>query len=288
MFAPPEPEVTAAFARDGYVILRDVLNPTLRQRLAEASRALLVSGRSTGRDRGADGKDGFRGCVGLDQAFLPLVANPRVLPTVVALLSPNIHLLSSHLIALPSTAPDRPRTIRIPERPGWHRDMYGVAADLGHGQVPRMALKCAYYLSDLGDECGLTMFLPGSHTLTAPPEIPAGSIDPTGAITPDLGPCDAVLFENRTWHAGGINTSGRTRLAIMMQYGYRWLACVDNPAPHLLHTPGLDPIERQLLGEPDRGADGSLAKGRGAAPLRRLWEHQAGPVQQRNKAKQRQ
>ncbi len=276
MFAPPEPEVTAAFARDGYVILRNVLDPTLRQRLAEASRALLASGHTAGRDRGADGKDGFRGCVGLDRAFLPLVANPRVLPTVVALLSPNIHLLSSHLIALPSNPPDGPRTIRIPERPGWHRDMYGVAADLGDDRVPRMAIKCAYYLSDLSDDCGLTMFLPSSHILTAPPEIPAGSIDPPGAITPDLGPSDAVLFENRTWHAGGINTSGRTRLAIMMQYGYRWLARVDDPTPHLLHTPRLDPIDRQLLGEPDRAADGSLAKGSGAAPLRQLWAHRAG------------
>ena len=275
MFAPPEPEVTAAFARDGYVILRDVLNPTLRQRLAETSRALLASGQTAGRDLGADGKDGFRGCVGLDQAFLPLVANPCVLPTLVALLSPNIHLLSSHLIALPSVPPDGLRTIRIPERPGWHRDMFGVASDLGDDRIPRMAIKCAYYLSDLRHDCGLTMFLPGSHTLTAPPEIPAGGIDPPGAITPDLGPCDAVLFENRTWHAGGVNTSGRTRLAIMMQYGYRWLARVDDPTPHLLHAPSLDPIQRQLLGEPDRAADGSLAKGSGAAPLRRLWTHRA-------------
>jgi len=32
---------------------------------------------------------------------------------------------------------------------------------------------------------------------------------------------DAVLFENRTWHASGINLSGRPRIALMLQYGYR-------------------------------------------------------------------
>lgn len=31
------------------------------------------------------------------------------------------------------------------------------------------------------------MFVPGSHTLTEPPGIADGEIDPTGAITPDVG-----------------------------------------------------------------------------------------------------
>ncbi|MFV2180074.1 phytanoyl-CoA dioxygenase, partial [Actinomadura sp. LOL_011] len=94
------------------------------------------------------------------------------------------------------------------------------------------------------------------------------------AITPDLGPCDALLFENRTWHAGGLNTSGRPRLAVMMQYGYRWLAPIDDPAPHLLERPDLTDIQRQLLGRPDRNPDGSIAhESAGAEPLRSWWQH---------------
>jgi hypothetical protein len=114
------------------------------------------------------------------------------------------------------------------------------------------------------------MFLPGSHLLTEPPHIASGAFDPLGAFTPDLGPRDAVLFENRTWHAGGINTSGHPRLALMMQYGYRWLAPVDDPATDLLQRSDLSSIERQLLGAADRAPDGSLAKGAGGAPLRAL------------------
>ncbi|GAA2969399.1 hypothetical protein GCM10010519_00660 [Streptomyces lactacystinicus] len=56
-----------------------------------------------------------------------------------------------------------------------------------------------------------------------------------------------VLFENRTWHAGGLNRSGHTRLAVMMQCGYRCLNAVDDPAPAsstdrtwLIAAPGLD------------------------------------------------
>lgn len=265
---PPVRKVLDAFDRDGYAIIRDAITPALRDHLLAAAERLLASDITRGRDRGGDGKDGFRGCLTLDRAFLPALTNPRTLPTVVHLLSPNLHLLSAHLISLPSGPP---RTIRIPQRPGWHRDMYGVTADLGFAHTPRMAIKVAHYLTPITDDCGLTMFLPGSHHLTQEPAIPEGTIDPVRAVTPDLNEGDAVLFENRTWHAGGINLSGRPRIALMLQYGYRWLHPVDDPATDLLADPALSPIEQQLLGMPDRNEDGSLAKGAGAAPLSNWW-----------------
>ncbi|WP_255306182.1 phytanoyl-CoA dioxygenase family protein [Streptomyces sp. Wb2n-11] len=140
-----------AFERDGYTVIRDAITPDLRDQLLTAAEKLLASDTTQGRDRGGDGKDGFRGCLNLDRAFLPLLANPAVLPTVVQLLSPNIHLLSAHLIALPS---GQPRTIRIPKRHGWHRDMYGVTADLGFCQTPRMAIKAAHYLTPVTPTAG--------------------------------------------------------------------------------------------------------------------------------------
>ncbi|MFG2153181.1 phytanoyl-CoA dioxygenase family protein [[Kitasatospora] papulosa] len=267
--ATPDAGTIDAFELDGYAIIRDAITPKLRDRLLTAAGKLLASDITQGRDRGGDGKDGFRGCLNLDRAFLPLLANPAVLPTVVQLLSPNIHLLSAHLIALPSGPP---RTIRIPGRHGWHRDMYGVTADLGFPNTPRMAIKAAHYLTPVTPDCGLTMFLPGSHRLTEEPVVPAGAIDPPGATTPHITGTDAVLFENRTWHTGGINRSGRPRIALMLQYGYRWLHPVDDPTTDLRKDPALTPIEQQLLGLPDRRPDGLLAKGSGAAPIRSWWE----------------
>lgn len=267
----PDPAVLNAFDRDGYAVIPNAYPSTLRDQLRQAAHRLLASTLTTGRDRGADGKDGFRGCMALDYAFLPLLDNPTVLPTTVALLSPNLHLLSAHLIALPSLPPGTPRSIRTPARPGWHRDMYGVTADLGWEHTPRLAIKAAHYLSDITPDCGLTMFLPGSHLLDHPPTISTGHIDPSGATTPGVGSNDVVLFDNRTWHAGGLNTSGQPRLALMLQYGYRWLAPVDDPTPKLWANPDLTPVQRQLLGAPDRNPDGSLAKGAGAAPLREQY-----------------
>ncbi|WP_411150537.1 phytanoyl-CoA dioxygenase family protein [Streptomyces sp. A30] len=272
--SPPDQDTLDAFERDGYVVLHDAVAPEWREQAAAAAMRILASDRMRGRDRSVDGKDGFRGIVAMDDTFLPLVANPTVLPVVVALLNPNVYLMSSNLIYLPSIPPGAPRAIRVPERHGWHRDMSAATRDLGVESVRRMSIKAAYYLSDLTTDAGVTMVVPGSHTETGPVTVPAGAIDPPGAITPDLGPCDVMLFENRLWHAGGLNSSGRPRLAVMMQYGYRWLAAVDDPAPDLLERTGLSNIEQQLLGWPDRHPDGSIAhEGAGAAPLRTWWEH---------------
>jgi ectoine hydroxylase-related dioxygenase (phytanoyl-CoA dioxygenase family) len=198
------------------------------------------------------------------------VAQPLVLPLIVQLLGPNIHLLSSQLIYLDSLPPDAARTIRTPERTGWHRDLFGSASDLGHDQVPLLAVKCGYYLTDVSQpDAGMTLFAPGSHLLKDRLDIPVGDIDPVGAVQLALRPGDVVLFENRTWHAGGINSSGRMRKCVMIQYGYRWLKPVDYVAqdPELLRT--CTDIESQLLGgTEDRDEAGRITVGSGAAPLR--------------------
>ncbi|MEU9059126.1 phytanoyl-CoA dioxygenase family protein [Streptomyces sp. NPDC048430] len=269
----PDAGTLDAFERDGDAVVRDAITPELCDRLLTAAEILLASDITRGRDQEGDGKDGFRGCLNLDRAFLPLLANAAVLPTVVQLLSPNVHLLSARLIALPS-GPSR--TIRIPGRHGWHHDMYGVTADLGSPHTPRLAIKAAHYLTPVTPDRGLTMFLPGSHRLTEEPVVPVCAIDPPGAVTPDITGTDAVLFENRTWHTGGINLSCQPRIALMLQYGYRWLHPVDGPATELRADPALTPIDQQLLGLPDRHPDGFLAKGSGSAPIRSSW-WQSGP-----------
>ncbi|MDT0468484.1 hypothetical protein [Streptomyces gibsoniae] len=60
----------------------------------------------------------------------------------------------------------------------------------------------------------------------------------------------------------------------MMQYGYRWLAPIDDQHPGLLDRDDLTDIEQQLLGLPDRYPDGSMAReGAGCWPLREWWRH---------------
>jgi hypothetical protein len=131
-----------------------------------------------------------------------------------------------------------------------------------------VSVKAAYYLTDVSSsEAGMTLFAPGSHRLREPLKIPPGEIDPPDAVCPDVRPGDAVLFEHRTWHCQGLNSSGRVRKALFVEYGYRWLrrrspeASVPAPALERLME-GRDPVERQLLG--DLGPDPGVAYAAGS------------------------
>lgn len=71
------PSTAAEFDRLGYALIPNALSPDLRASLRRAADELLGSNITLGRDRGADGKDGFRGCLALNPtAFLPLVDIP--------------------------------------------------------------------------------------------------------------------------------------------------------------------------------------------------------------------
>lgn len=271
----PTAEDLAAFERDGFVVLRNALPVELIEPLHEAALRLRAAAPVSCSYRG-NGKLGFRTLVSHDQAFLPLVANPRVLPTIVALLSPNIRMLSSHLITYDPWNLDNPlNTSTDSPRPAggqhWHRDdVFHIQGDLGFAAVPRLTVHCAYYLSDIDGNGGTpTRFLPGSHRLSEPLKL-AHDQDPYGAVVPEMQPNDVVLFENRTWHAPG-SRGGEPRVTVMNQYGYRWLFPIDDPYDDLLRRSDLSGVERALLGQPDRNPDGSMAKRAGAQPLLEWW-----------------
>ncbi len=66
----------------------------------------------------------------------------------------------------------------------------------------------------------------------------------------------------------------------MMQYGYRWLAPVDDPLPseHRQYAAG-EPLLQQLTGmAADRATDGSMSWGSGADALSRWLAKMGLPV----------
>lgn len=253
------------FGRDGFVVLRRVIPVAEVDRLREIGGKLIESPLQRGRETLSDGWDSFRGAVYLHERFAELALHPRLLTFVTSILGPNIHLVSSQLVRLQSVS--GARTTRVPENPGWHRDIYGMAADLGH-HVPRCAIKAIIWLTDTNHpKYGGTMFAPGSQELVSPLVVPPGRSDPPRFVSPATRAGDVVLFENRTWHAGGRNTSERERWSIILQWGYRWLSCIDafHPKARLLCEAG--PVARQLLAGQDITHDGHYEAGYGARPL---------------------
>lgn len=235
------------FETDGFLIVRNALTPAEIEPLIAAGDRLCASDRTVDRSEytTAAKTDGFRNCIALDDAFLPLLCHGQTVPLIAQLLSHNIQLITSHLIY---KHPNPPGTLPTHRDPSWHRDVMNMPDDLGHANIPRIEIKCAYYLTDLtAPNSGVTLMARGSHRLKRRLDIPAGQVDPLTAVEPSLRAGDAILFENRTWHAGGGNLSGRIRKAVMFGYGYKWMRPMDFMTQPQALIDKVDDIGKQML-----------------------------------------
>ena len=236
------------FDNQGYMILRKVLDRQTIDDIIEVGDRLMASDRRANRTTSENGLyDGFRNCIAINNVFVPLLTHPKVLSAVVQLLGAHLHLMTSHLIYKSPDPPGTPDTARLP---GWHRD-YGNARKILGDHLPRILLKCAFYLTDLSEpNSGATLLTPGSNHDTKPIEIPGGEVDPPGCVEPALQTGDCLLFENRIAHAAAANLTDRTRKVVMFGYGYRWIVPMDYRNQETALLDKLDPVGRYLVGEP--------------------------------------
>ncbi len=235
------------FRDEGYLIVRNALDEGTISPLIEAGNRLIATDQRFNRYQTSEFYDGFRNCIAMDDAFIPLLTNSVTLPLVIQLLGSNLQLSTSHLIY---RHPDPPGTAPSVRRPGWHRDGGRTQLDLGQDNYPRLGLKCAFYLTDLSEpQSGVTMLAPGSNQLKERVEIAEGETDPANALEPLLNPGDCVIFEYRTWHAGAPNFKDITRKCVMIGYCYRWLKPMDYVKQGASFIDKLSDIERYLVGE---------------------------------------
>jgi ectoine hydroxylase-related dioxygenase (phytanoyl-CoA dioxygenase family) len=264
-FTPLSAEQRRQFYEEGYLIIRNALDSATVSRLIEAGDRLVASDSLIGRQRTADGQfDGFRNVISLDDAFIPLLTHAQTVPLIVQLFGPRIQLATSHLIYKASDPAGSTRTRRLP---GWHRDIANTPEDIGHAYLPRMEMKCAYYLTDLSEpHSGATLLSPGSNHAKAPIKINPETGDPDNVLEPSLRPGDAVFFENRTWHAGGLNLTNRIRKAVMFGYSFRWLKPMDYMVQPRSLIEKVDGIGKQLLCATE-DPEGRFIPGGGSEPL---------------------
>ena len=237
------------FDQNGFLIVRNALDTKQVENLITAGDRLINSEEKTNRQCTNNGRyDGFRNTITLDPIFMELIDHERILPTVVQLLGSSLKVMTSHLIYKYPDEEEAPDSYRIP---GWHRDYLMATNDLGNVAIPRLLVKCAYFLTDLTEkDRGVTMVAPRSHLLTHSPVIPANNNDPEGALEPSLQPGDCLIFENRTFHAGALHRGAEIRKTIMMGYGFRWVMPMDYVRQSREFIATLSPIQRFLVGEP--------------------------------------
>lgn len=265
------------FDRDGFLVVPGALPPATVAALTEAVDALYAAGLE---------RDGLsathhwelRNCLPHHPAFLELVDWPATFPLVVDLLGWNIHLITSHLIMRAPSPPDAGADWKAS---GWHRDGGTSATEMAEPH-PRLLIKIAYWLSDLTEPGrGAIRLLPGSNRMVGPPAWAPGAADPYGALEITARPGDAVLFEQRTWHAVGPNHSNLVRKSLFFGYGYRWLRPMDYVTMPCALLDQATPIRRQLLGDATTQL-GYYLPTDDDVPLRAWWRARAATAGQTN------
>lgn len=248
-------EQVTAFERDGFIVLRNVIpEGDLEILRRESNRVMRRRTMKKREQKGGGTFDSFRNCLALSDSYLPLLTHRAVLGAVVTIMGTNIRLTTSQLVFRHPDPRDRSLPVRVAR---WHRDMAPATEDLGHDRVPLLQIKCMFYLTDCRAQGrGSSLLVPGSNGLPSGPIIGEGELDPLGAVEMAIDAGDCLLFENRTWHAGGPNRSTDIRKALILGYGYRWLGSHDfRVVPPRLRERASE-VELFLLGESPPGPPG--------------------------------
>jgi ectoine hydroxylase len=247
-FTRLEPEQRRSLDEDGFLVLRDVLDPETVRDLIEAGDRLAGAflAKPVVLDRPEYNHLDLRPGLLREEALLSLVSHPLTVPLIVQVLGTNIQL---HSTALIYKRPENPEA--SPFRRGWHRDIR-MPKDVGNVGVPRVGIKVCYCLTDFrNNDSGMTLLARGTHLRPGPLVIRKGQVDPVGVEVHDLklNAGDAFLFENRIFHTAAPNRSDRTSKVLMYGYAYRWMRPeVYLEVPDDRHLRGADPVTRQLLG----------------------------------------
>jgi hypothetical protein len=235
------------FERDGFLILPGVLTPeqvayytTVVDHLdAEERRTRNLDPFATVEIRNAIARPG-------GDALLPLLDWPTTFPLIADIFGWNIQLTTSHVFVR-TPNPSEKTTFKAS---GWHADGPHPSFPTVGGVYPRLYGKIGFFLTDLSEpDRGNLRVAPGSHLSATPPPKDPETGDPFGAIQVLTKPGDAVLFEQRCWHAVGPNFSTLSRKNIYLGYCYRWMKAIDFITQPESLLEKASPVQRQLLGD---------------------------------------
>jgi ectoine hydroxylase-related dioxygenase (phytanoyl-CoA dioxygenase family) len=237
------------FEQNGFLILRGALNAEEVAHYIAIVDKLDAEYRIE-KDLGPHDTVEIRNSIARSAELLPLLDHPAAFPLMVDIMGWGIQLTTSHIFVRTPNPEEQPTFKAI----DWHADgpnprPYRIQTPDGEVE-PRLYAKIGYFLTDLSEpDRGNLRVVPGSHKRATRPEIDPETGEPRGAIQVLTQPGDAVLFENRTWHAVGPNYANLPRKNIYLGYCYRWVKPIDyiTQAPELLAQ--ATPVQRQLLGD---------------------------------------
>jgi len=233
-----------ALQQRGFVMIPDALDPATAARAEAAVDRIHAEESAADRCR-PDGAVHALEVLHRDPVLAELLVAPAVLPLICSALGWNIHLYHSHVdVHPPLQAPPEPVW-------RWHQDGGRQNLELETRPVrPRLSIKVGFFLSDASRPGrGNMLVIPGSHrrnTLPRPDRPELGFAQPEGAVEVRAAPGTACVFDRRIWHGRSPNLSAITRKVVFLGFTYRWIRPRHDHTPDA--HPGLDPVQRQLLG----------------------------------------
>jgi hypothetical protein len=207
-------ELHEVLARDGAVIVDDLADPGLIDRIADEMAPYV--------DATPGGSDDFSGrttkrtgaLVARSPASRELVQHPLVLGVAGKLLD-RAQSFQLHLTQIISIAPDSPA--QAIHRDQWAFDFFEFPADY-HVQCNTI-----WAMTDFTEENGATRLMPGSQDL---PNEFGHTLDETVPAEMTKGSC--LLYTGKVYHGGGANRSDETRAALNITYDVAWLRQEEN------------------------------------------------------------
>ncbi|WOJ97850.1 phytanoyl-CoA dioxygenase family protein [Congregibacter brevis] len=199
----------AALLRDGFIILKDLVNAEqLAQLRSEANHWLDKPGRNSFEGERTQRLYGLpEKCRAADD----FIAHPLILAHLDRLLKPNYLLSQAQVINIMSDSPAQPL----------HTDdgFYPWPSP-----KPVLSVATVFAIDDFTEDNGATVAIPGSH-LWGEGRYPEDSDTRVKAVM-SAGSC--ILFLGNLWHGGGENYSGESRMAFTGQYCEPYLRTQEN------------------------------------------------------------
>jgi ectoine hydroxylase-related dioxygenase (phytanoyl-CoA dioxygenase family) len=188
-------------AEVGFTILPSVLDPDDVPELRERLQRLVDEDLASDDPRRAQDRWMVLNVMLRDRRFMELLVNPAIRAAVDGVLGDTSILYAYVTSSMPPSGVNYSHRVHVDSQrviPGYPTNIGVIVA-----------------FDDFTDDNGATYFLPGSFEReTAPSE--AEFMEHAVRVHPRAG--DAVMFNARTWHLGGRNTTDTPRHAVTMNY----------------------------------------------------------------------
>ncbi|MFT3727877.1 MAG: phytanoyl-CoA dioxygenase family protein [Terricaulis sp.] len=210
--AAPETDL-AALKRDGYVVLRDLLNERQVEMLAgELEHWLARTPRCEGDFYGWK-TTRVGGLLAKAPMVQHLALHWRVLAIAEALLKPNCDCIQLNLTQAARVHPGERAQVPHRDEEMWPCDKQGR----------EWLINVMWAVDDFTEENGATRIWPGSHR-----DVLDRSVDPAKSVAGVMPRGSALIFLGSLTHGAGANLSGAPRTGIIVSYCLGWLKTYEN------------------------------------------------------------